>query len=152
MASNPSSRANPATHAERQVEAYEHKLRGLSDRKIAALMGCSHTTVQNLIRAEATSRVLPLADEYRKQTLDRIEIAIEKLMDEIDAGIRVARNAEVLGKLEERRARMLGADAPVQQEIAATVEARPEVLDLIARARADVQAQEQHLRDDLERP
>lgn len=136
-----------AQRAEERVRAYELRLLGWTFRRIGAEMGCSHTKVQNLINEEIDSRVLPLADRYRKETLDRIDLAIMKIMEELSQGRSVARNAEVLGKLEERKSRMLGADAPVQQEITATVDARPaELLDRLARARQQVEEDEARLK------
>ena len=137
-----------AQRAEERIRAYELRLLAWPLRRIAAEMGCSHEKVRQLINEEIAGRVLPLADQYRQETIDRIDLAILKLMEEIAVGVRVARNAEVLGKLEERKAKMLGADAPQQQEIAATVEHKPsEVLDLINRARRQAEEDEARLRE-----
>jgi hypothetical protein len=139
--------SNPADKAERQVQAYELKLSGLSDRAIGKIMGCSHTTVQNLVKAECDQRVLPLADAVRKQEIDRFDRWLVKLNEKIDDGDQVARNIEVAVKVSERRARLLGADAPIQQEISATVDARPsELLDRLARARQQVDEDEARLK------
>jgi hypothetical protein len=59
----------------------------------------------------------------------------------------VARNGEVLAKLKEREARMLGYDSPMQQETVLTVDARPsELLDRLARARQQVEEDEARLK------
>lgn len=153
MASNPSSRANAAEHAERQVRAYELKLLGKSLRDIASIMTdegdpISYETVRTLIKAECDERVLPLADEVRKQEIDRYDRWLVKLNEQIEADHSVARNVEVGVKVSERRAALLGANAPVQQEITATVEHKPtELLDLINRARQQAEEDEAHLRE-----
>lgn len=153
MASNPSSRANAAEHAERQVRAYELKILGYSLRDIARIMTdegtqVSHETVRILIKDEGDSRVLPLADEVRKMEIDRLDRWLVKLNGQIEAERSVARNVEVGVKVSERRARLLAADAPIQQEIAAIVEHKPtEILDLINRARQQAEEDEAHLRE-----
>lgn len=175
MASNPSSRSNPAEKAEQQVQAYTLSLRGHSLREIGRLMGVSHETARKLISLEADARVLPLADQLRKQQLDRLNemrmaalAVLEREHVHISEG-RVVRDkdpetGEVLGaivddgpvlaaidrlvKIEDRMAKLLGLDAPVQQEIAATVEHKPsEVLDLINRARRQAEEDEARLRE-----
>lgn len=153
MGSRAESRTNPAEQAEKQVVAYELKLKGHSLRAIARIMTeqdmkVSHQGVANLIDAECKDRVLPLADAVRKQEIDRFDGWLVKLNEKIEAGDQVARNIEVAVKVSERRAALLGANAPVQQEITATVEHRPtEVLDLIAQAKAAVAAEEAKLRE-----
>ncbi|MEC3974750.1 hypothetical protein [Amycolatopsis sp. H20-H5] len=133
---------NDAQRAEERIRAYELKLLGWSNRRIAGEMGCSHTKIAYLIDEEADSRVLPLADRYRKHALDQLDLAIMKVMEQLSQDRAVARNAEVLVKLIERKSRFIGADAPVQQEITATVEQRPaELVGLVAKARALVAEQ-----------
>lgn len=72
MARTPQSRPNRAEAAEKRAEAYRLKLRGLSDRAIAAELGVSHTTIQNWTKQEADAVVLPLAEELRKVQLERL--------------------------------------------------------------------------------
>src|SRR5439155_18131242 len=137
-----------AQRAEERIRAYGLRLLAWPLRRIGEEMGCSHEKVRQLINEEIESRVLPLADQYRQETIDRIDLAILKLMEEIAAGVRVARNAEVLGKLEERKAKMLGADAPVVSEVTAVVEHKPtEVLSLIEQAKQRVAEDEAVLRE-----
>lgn len=147
MAYNPHSRKSTAELAERRIKCYELSLLGMSTRQIAAQVGVSHTQVSNDIRAEAESRELPARQAYQQHALDQIQLAIYRLMTEIDAGEHVARNAEVLAKLKEREAKMLGYDSPIQTEVSATVEHRPaELLSLIEQARAKAAAEEAALR------
>jgi hypothetical protein len=153
MGARNESRTNPAEQAEKQVRAYELKLMGHSLRSIAKTMTeegmtVSHQTVSNLIERECAEHVLPLADAVRKQEIDRFDRWLVKLNEQIEDGRQVARNIEVGVKVSERRSRLLGADAPVQQEITATVEQRPaDVLALIADAQREQERQEQSLKD-----
>lgn len=135
-----------AERAEQQVKAYELQLRGWSLRDIGAELGVSHTTVSRLIKRECDSRVLPLADEYRKRSIDRLTIATKAVMSDMADGHAIARNAEVLGKLEERLSKMLGADAPAEQTITTAVTVDPGVAALIARAR-EIAAMSDQLKD-----
>lgn len=152
MGANPQRRANPAERIERQVRCYELKLLGHSLRGIAEILTAegtpiSHETVRVLIKDEGDSRVLPLADEVRQQEIDRFDAWLLALNEQIVEGNQVARSIEVGVKVSERRARLLGIDAPAQAEIAGTLEHRPtELLERLALARAKVAADEQRLR------
>jgi len=148
MARNPHSMKPKAELTERRLRAYELSLMGWSQTEIAAELGVSQATVSNDISAESKSRIQPAADEWRQQSADRMRIGIKALMKDIQAEQSVARSVEVLSKVEERLAKLLGLDAPLQQEIAATVDARPsELLDRLARARQQVAEDEARLRD-----
>lgn len=147
MGARNESRHNNAELAEKQVEAYNLRLRGHSLRDIGKLMGVSHTAVANWIKAECEERVLPLADEVRKQEIDRFDQWLLRLAEQIDEGKQVARNIEVAVKVSERRAKLLGADSPVVTELNATVEHRPaELMSLIEQARQKTAAEEAALR------
>jgi hypothetical protein len=110
---------NKAGAAEQSRRCYELKLAGWSHDKIAAELKISHGTVANRIEAHLKLRVQPLADELRAVMVDRLDLCIERLHDQIQddeqAG-RLARNIEVLVKVEERRAKLLGVDAPERVE------------------------------------
>lgn len=137
---------NTELAAQQQKECYERRLRGQTPPKIAEEMHLSVWTVKNHIKHEISARVLPERAEYVQQTLDRIDIAIERIMGQIEDNKAVARNAEVLAKLMERQAKMLGYDAPTQMETTVTVETKPEVLDMIERARQQMHAREEALK------
>lgn len=111
--------ANKVETAEQSRRCYELKLAGWSHDKIAAELKVSHGTVQKRIDAHIALRVQPLADELRAVMVDRLDLCIERLHDQIqddEAAHRLARNIEVLVKVEERRAKLLGVDAPERVE------------------------------------
>lgn len=132
-------------------DVYERRLRGESPNSIAEDIGVSAGTVRNYIKNEIAARVLPARDEYVQQSLDRIDIAVTKIMAQIENDKAVARNAEVLVKLMERQAKMLGYDAPTQTENLVVVETRPEVLNLIEQARTKMEERETALRATAQR-
>lgn len=169
MARVPQSRSNRAQDAERRAEAYQLKLRGLSDRAVAERMGVSHTSIQNWTKQEADERVLPLADELRKVQLERLgemrQAALEVLerfhytvshgkvicdQDGVPLEDDAPRLAAVdrLLRVEERIAKLMGLDAPTRAEIEARVEPQPaEVMALINRARQQVEDDEAFLKE-----
>lgn len=76
-------------------------------------------------RGHAHDRFIAMIKEYpredvetmRDQEIDRLDVVANELMKEIEAGNNVVRAAEVLIKLMERRARLLGLDKPERKEI-----------------------------------
>lgn len=157
MGRNPHADPSKADRAEKRVRAYELSLRAHSYREIARIMTeegfegvASPNTIGNLITEECDHRVLPLAHEWRQRTIDRLSLAIHKLMEQIedpDQAHRLARNTEVLGKLEERLSKMLGADAPVQVEaqVHETTQADLELQELLREAKARAAAQQEQV-------
>ena len=110
---------NKVETAEQSRRCYELKLAGWSHDKIAAELKVSHGTVQARIDAHIALRVQPLADELRAVMVDRLDLCIARLHSQIqddEQGARLARNIEVLVKVEERRAKLLGVDAPERVE------------------------------------
>ncbi len=143
--------ANPAKVAEEQARCYELKLAGRTNEQIAQETGLSYGTVHNRIKAHIDAKMQPLADELRAVMVDRLDLCIERLHDQIqdpDAAGRLARNVEVLVKVEERRAKLLGVDAPERIE-ASVVEISQEdgaLAKLVREAQAAAAVVEQDLR------
>jgi hypothetical protein len=137
--------------AEQSRRCYELKLAGWSHNRIADELKISHGTVQNRIDAHIALRVQPLADELRAVMVDRLDLCIERLHDQIqddEAAHRLARNIEVLVKVEERRAKLLGVDAPERVEATVTevTQADLELQELLREAKAQVVTEEAKLR------
>lgn len=134
-------RSNPAEKAEQQVKCYELKLTGMSLRAIGKAVSLSHETVRQYIALEADSRVLPLANQLRKQELDRLdqmELAVRGVLeaqhyvvsdgrvvklksedgteDALPDDEHVLKAVDRLLKIQDRRAKLLGLDAPTQVE------------------------------------
>lgn len=147
MGAPPQRRPNSTEVAEQQVRCYELRLTGMSLDKIAAETHLSKGTVHNRIQAEIQAKVLPLADEVRKLELDRLDRWLAKLDEQITAGETVPRCVEVAVKVSERRARLLGIDAPQQLEATVTEvsQADLEFQELLREARTRVAVEEQRL-------
>lgn len=107
---------NKAQVAEQQVRCYELRIAGMTLAAIAAEVDLPISTVERRIKAEADTRVLPLANTLRQMQLDLINRCKVKLDEQVQAGVAVARNSEVLAKLMEREAKLTGIDAPDQIE------------------------------------
>lgn len=108
----PGASPNSAIRAEERVTAYELRLKGLTIRGVAARMGCSRSKVEALIREEIDARVIPVADEVRKFEVDRLDAWLSRLEERMDQGEDPVKLVSVAIKVSERRARLLGLDAP----------------------------------------
>lgn len=148
MAAVPKTRANRASVAEEQVRCYQLRLTGLSIRQIAGHTGLGVATVHARIQSEINARVLPLADEVRKVELDRLDGWLARLNGEIAAGKAVARNVEVAVRVSERRAKLLGIDAPQQIEATVTEVTQEDIAlaELVREAHAAAAVAEAQLR------
>lgn len=123
--------------ADRAVRCYELRLKGRTIRAIAEELGLPKSTVQDTLNTYIAELVLPLADEVRLLELDRLDTWLARLEDQLDNGEAPERVVPVLLKVQERRARLLGLDAPERAEMTvASVPADDAVtLDVLARAR-----------------
>lgn len=151
MASNPHSFPNAAQIAEEQAAVYEMTLKGHTYREIGAALTMSQGTVANRLRAAMAERVDPLVEEYRAVELDKIAKVEQKLQEQIENGSSkmLARNAEVFIRLSERRAKLVGMDAPERKQVEATVSTVPSELQAaIDAARAKNEAAKQQFRED----
>ncbi|QKV74551.1 hypothetical protein [Amycolatopsis sp. Hca4] len=157
-----------AAKAERQVRAFELSLEGHSLRAVAALMTAqgepiSHETVRKLIELEAAERVGPVAEHYRTVLIERtnaLRLKVGELLDVDPAPVTAGKDGDVvrdpeteeivrdyglrlstvdrLIKLDERLAKLTGADAPqkVEGSLTATVTEVPaDVAELLRQAR-----------------
>ena len=120
----------------RRTKAIEMRVEGFSYREIAKELGVSVATAFNDVEAviernkqEANEN----ADKARRIAIQRIDVAVRGLMPDVRAGN--ARSAEVMAKLEERRAKLVGLDAPEKRELTGA-EGAPLIASPEAAARA----------------
>lgn len=148
MGRNQYTRANSAKVAEEQAECYRLKLKALSVRQIARETGLSVGTVHNRLNAHIAELVLPLADEVRKVELDRLDTWLARLEERLDAGEDPVRVVPVAIKVAERRARMLGTDAPERADVTVheVTQQDIELMELLAEARASQAVDEAGIR------
>lgn len=105
--------ARPIVATERQAEALEARKLGWSYRRIGDHLGISRQAANMLVtRAldELAAEVGERAEQVRRLSLERLDIAVTGLMPAVGEGDPRAVIAMV--KVEERRARLLGLDAP----------------------------------------
>lgn len=149
--------------AEKRAEAYRLRLRGLSLREVGLRLGVSHTTVSNWTRTQAEELVQPLAAELRQQQVDRLDemrasvlavlekqhlmISHGRVIRLVEGGDPLEDDSHVLAavdrllRIEERRSRLFGLDAPERSEASVSVETlTPGVLGLVEQAERDAQA------------
>lgn len=148
MARPPQVESNRAAVAEQQVRCYELRLTGMSIVAISKATGIARSTVHDRIQSEISARVLPLADEVRKMELDRLDRWLAKLDAQIAKDQSVARNVEVAVRVSERRAKLLGLDAPERVEATITEVTQEDIAlaELVAEAQMQAATAEQALR------
>lgn len=142
--------------AEQQRTCYELRLRHHTIREIAAITGLSVGTVHKRITDEIETTVSPYREQYRVLERERLEGISRRLLDMMskphyvmhegrvltideerveDVGVTLACVDRFL-KVQDRRARLEGLDAPVKVDIeAAEVQVPAEALSMIERAR-----------------
>lgn len=118
-------------------------------REIAEKLGLPKSTAQDRLTEAQTELVAPIADEVRLielARLDRWQVRLEKRLEDDEDPVRVI---PVALKVQERRSRYLGLDAPekVETTLAAVGTADPAVLDTLARARQQAAARLAEIRE-----
>lgn len=137
MARNPAAKPNPVKIADEQAEVLDLKRKGLTVRQIAAETGMARSTVQDRLDAAIAELVLPVADEVRQIELLRLDAWQKRLEERLDDGESPERLVPVALKVQERRSKYMGLDAPERAEIVNTTlpAADPAVDSLLAEAR-----------------
>jgi AcrR family transcriptional regulator len=117
---------NTAEFANLRRAAWEHRVRGLSFADISAALNVPTGTLYRWMREmsdEAAAQAREMAAAQLQIEIDRIdrwqsnlELQLEQ---QVAAGKSAARTVEVLSKLSERRAKLLGMDAP--EKVDATI-------------------------------
>ena len=101
----------------RRARAIDLRLRGYGLREIAKELKVSvsqaHRDVEAVMK-QMREKANESAERHLQISLERLDRAIKGLMPGVDAGS--PRACEVLGKLEERRAKLLGIDKPQRLE------------------------------------
>lgn len=124
---NPRNARSPI-HLEAEKEfVLEQRKRGKSVRQIEALseevLGyrLAKSTVQERYEAAIADIKVPLVEEVRAQEIERMDMYLDKLSAKIDEGDEKAIATAL--RISERRAKLLGADAPVNvQAVVANVD------------------------------
>lgn len=96
-------------------KCYELRLKGMSLRQIAPLVGLSRGTVAKRLEDANRAIVLPGVEEMRKMEDERLDKLLSALDRKIDAGD--TRAIEVAIKLHERRAKLHGLDRPAEMNV-----------------------------------
>lgn len=115
--SGPAARGpNTATLAEQAAECFRLRRAGMSIDRIAKATGLSHGTVCNRISRALTDLVQPEAEAYRTLQEGRLDDGLRQvyrvLADPQADGDTRLRAVDRLVRLEERRSKLLGLDAP----------------------------------------
>jgi hypothetical protein len=137
----PSNTSDDAIIEERRSRAWTLRLKGKSVRQIAAALGVGVATAHSdlktvLERTKADND--QAAEDHRSVSIARLDRALDTIEDALEAvDVRTDDNGDIIErgvdhelrlkaldrllKLEERRAKLLGLDAPVKTEVEASV-------------------------------
>jgi len=137
VAYNPAAKPNPAKVADEQAAVLDLRRKGYTIRQIATQLGLAKSTVQNRLDAAIAELVEPAAREVRLLELERLDAWQARLENQLDTGDDPAKVVPVALRVQERRAKLLGLDAPERAEVTQTVlpAADPAVEQLLAQAR-----------------
>src|SRR6185312_4279337 len=106
--------------AKRIRDALELRAAGLSQRAIAAQLGVHLKTIQEDLDEGMQAIIVENAEPARRLELDRLDRATARMLEALDEDTETAAKASAaLVRLSERRAKLLGLDAPakVQAEV-----------------------------------
>lgn len=97
------------------VKVFELRIAGFRTDQIARELGLSIGTVVNRAKRGGEMAVTPKVEEYRDLADARMDATLNGLLKRIkeSGGGITARDAEVIVKIEERRAKLRGYDAPI---------------------------------------
>lgn len=124
--------------ADQAARCYQLRLKGRTIRAIADEVGIPKSTAQDRLNSHIRDLVLPLADEVRLLELDRLDGWLARLEERLDDGEAPERLVPVLLKIQERRSRYLGLDAPERAEVTTTI--LPAADDAVEALLADARA------------
>lgn len=115
---------NQAQYADKRAAVWEYRLRGVPMADICAALNVPSSTAYRWLKDIGEARVEQSASALLTTELARIDhwqSQLElQLEEQIEKGRNAARTVEVLSKLSERRAKLLGMDKPTQIEAAVT--------------------------------
>ncbi len=141
-------RADPIKVGDEQVRAYELRREGRSYRHIAEALDCSVATAHDRVQGAIKARIPDAAEEERQLEVDRLNAMLATLEDRLLTTTEPEKIVPVMLKVSERRARLMGLDAPTKF----TGSLRAELPDVsfarvVAEAQADAEADEEEIRD-----
>ena len=132
-------------HAERARKIYEMSLAGKTRDEIGQELGITYQTAATDIKFWIQKTVMPLAEDVKKQQLDRLEMLWRAAYDKSVRGDVPAMNTAI--KILERQAKLLGLDInKIQFENTGTDPREIELIELINEAKVKMKAEEDRLR------
>lgn len=125
MTRNPAADPNEAKIATEKQACFDLKLKGYSTRAIAEKIGMPKSTVQDRLNDAYKELVQPAAAEARALEIERYDAWLKQLEDKVTSliessqGITLDELCKVTAtktRVAERRARLMGLDAPIAVE------------------------------------
>lgn len=140
---------NEAEYAEQRAAVYEHRVRGLSYRTIAAATNIPFSTVVRWCRDLTSARVVESQSELLAYELERLDLWQSRLEAQAEDGKQIARNTEVLLRLSERRAKLLGLDEATKIEalVQEVTQEDVAIAEMVREAQAAAAVDEQRIKE-----
>lgn len=136
---------NSPERADRARKIYELSLAGKTRDEIGSELGISYQTVNTEIKFWIQQTVMPLAEDVKKQQLDRLEMLWRVAYEKSARGDVPAMNTAI--KILERQAKLLGLDInKIQFENMGSDPRDIELIDLINEAKTRMKEEEDRLR------
>lgn len=130
------------------LRAMDLKVKGWSDHAIGKELGLSRVTAAKRVRHAVATLGPATVTEYREIAKQRYEALIKAALDAADSD-NALEVVKVVGDLNAKYAKLVGAEAPVQAEVHVTVETEQEkqLRDLLAQAERDEKVRESEIVD-----
>ena len=145
-------RGNETIRVDKHLQAYDLRLKGWTIRNIAKELECSVGSVHGWLQNAMNERIAEAGEDLRKLELDRLDSYLQKVecaLDQPDADL-----PKLLGtalRVGERRAKLLGLDAPERIDASVTQIGKDDVelMELLNEAKARQAREEDELRAQL---
>ena len=134
---------------ERAARVFELRREGRTYRYIADALDVSVSTAHDLMQEALTARIPAAAETERVLEIERLDRMLAALEDRLAHGVKPETIVPVMLRVSERRARLMGLDAPKQLHFTGEPPVAPEVgfSRVVAEAERQAAADEEEIRD-----
>lgn len=131
---------------ERASDAYDLRRAGRSYRYIAEALDCSVGWAHELVQIAIKARIPEAAEETRQLEVDRYDGWLARLEERLDKGANPEQVVPILLKVSERRAKLMGLDAPKRVHVRDETPPSPEFADAVRFAERQAGTEEDAIR------
>lgn len=126
--------------ADRAAAAYDLRRQGRTYREVAEALGVSVAWAHELVQTAIKARIPEAAEETRQLEVDRYDAWLYRLEQRLEKGADPEKVIPILLKVSERRAKLMGLDAPKRVRVTDERPPAPEFADAVkfAERQADI--------------